>query len=287
MSRHTAICAPLGFQSALHVEAWPNDPSGPLPPWQAVIEGHDIGRDMDAVYALIGACPQHDLLWDGLTGAQGGARDKGGCVWHALARAVRARGAGSGRACGRRRDLAAMQWRRSWPHPNVPTQAAGTCFLWRTKLAPAGQAKTLGATPPLPLLHRPRAPAVLRAHQEPAGPRAAPRRGRRPARRQPVLCGRRPGGRLQVRGCAFAFACGRAWSVLCCARTGRLRAGCLALPNFAKCRTWPAQPGHPLLPPRQSPCPAHPQRRHEAAAQRGHFSGGGPCSGVLGRAQHW
>jgi hypothetical protein len=35
---------------------------------QAVIEGLDVQSDMDAVYALMGACPQHDLLWDGLTG---------------------------------------------------------------------------------------------------------------------------------------------------------------------------------------------------------------------------
>ncbi|EFN55401.1 hypothetical protein CHLNCDRAFT_23609, partial [Chlorella variabilis] len=34
---------------------------------QALIEGLDIGRDMDDIYALMGACPQHDLLWDGLT----------------------------------------------------------------------------------------------------------------------------------------------------------------------------------------------------------------------------
>lgn len=37
---------------------------------QAIIEGFDISRDMDSVYALMGACPQHDLLWDGLTGEQ-------------------------------------------------------------------------------------------------------------------------------------------------------------------------------------------------------------------------
>ena len=38
---------------------------------QALIEGLDIGRDMDDIYALMGACPQHDLLWDGLTGGWG------------------------------------------------------------------------------------------------------------------------------------------------------------------------------------------------------------------------
>ncbi|PRW44292.1 ABC transporter A family member 7-like isoform A [Chlorella sorokiniana] len=37
---------------------------------QAIIEGFDISRDMDSVYALMGACPQHDLLWDGLTGRE-------------------------------------------------------------------------------------------------------------------------------------------------------------------------------------------------------------------------
>ena len=24
--------------------------------------------DMDTIYTLMGACPQHDLLWEGLTG---------------------------------------------------------------------------------------------------------------------------------------------------------------------------------------------------------------------------
>ena len=33
-----------------------------------VIEGHDLQGDLAAVYTLMGACPQHDLLWDGLTG---------------------------------------------------------------------------------------------------------------------------------------------------------------------------------------------------------------------------
>ncbi|KAL4858934.1 ABC transporter A family member 5 [Chlorella vulgaris] len=37
---------------------------------QALVEGLDIGTDMDQVYALTGACPQHDLLWDGLTGRE-------------------------------------------------------------------------------------------------------------------------------------------------------------------------------------------------------------------------
>ena len=33
----------------------------------AYIEGLDIRRDMDAVYTLLGVCPQHDLLWESLT----------------------------------------------------------------------------------------------------------------------------------------------------------------------------------------------------------------------------
>ena len=36
----------------------------------AIVEGHDIRRDMDAVYALMGVCPQHDLLWAHLTAAE-------------------------------------------------------------------------------------------------------------------------------------------------------------------------------------------------------------------------
>ena len=38
------------------------------PSLQAFIEGLDIRGDMDGVYALTGACPQHDLLWESLTG---------------------------------------------------------------------------------------------------------------------------------------------------------------------------------------------------------------------------
>jgi hypothetical protein len=34
----------------------------------AIIEGLSIPNDMDSIYALMGACPQHDLLWEGLTG---------------------------------------------------------------------------------------------------------------------------------------------------------------------------------------------------------------------------
>ena len=36
----------------------------------AVIGGHDITTDMDAIYTLMGVCPQHDLLWDTLTGRE-------------------------------------------------------------------------------------------------------------------------------------------------------------------------------------------------------------------------
>ena len=31
---------------------------GPLPPGTAVIEGHDIRRDMPTIYSLMGVCPQ-------------------------------------------------------------------------------------------------------------------------------------------------------------------------------------------------------------------------------------
>ncbi|KAF8065710.1 ABCA3 [Scenedesmus sp. PABB004] len=45
---------------------------GLLPPsaGTALVGGHDITAAMDAVYALMGVCPQHDLLWDCLTGAE-------------------------------------------------------------------------------------------------------------------------------------------------------------------------------------------------------------------------
>lgn len=33
----------------------------------AIIEGLSIQDDMDSIYTLMGACPQHDLLWEGLT----------------------------------------------------------------------------------------------------------------------------------------------------------------------------------------------------------------------------
>ncbi|KAL4428467.1 hypothetical protein ABPG75_002556 [Micractinium tetrahymenae] len=37
---------------------------------QAVVEGYSIASDMDSIYTLMGACPQHDLLWEGLTGRE-------------------------------------------------------------------------------------------------------------------------------------------------------------------------------------------------------------------------
>lgn len=36
----------------------------------AVINGFDIRRDMDEIYGHMGVCPQHDLLWETLTGAE-------------------------------------------------------------------------------------------------------------------------------------------------------------------------------------------------------------------------
>ncbi|KXZ51666.1 hypothetical protein GPECTOR_11g119 [Gonium pectorale] len=36
----------------------------------AVIEGYDINSRMDQIYRLMGVCPQHDLLWEQLTGEE-------------------------------------------------------------------------------------------------------------------------------------------------------------------------------------------------------------------------
>ena len=36
----------------------------------ALIGGHDIREDMAAIYTLMGVCPQHDLLWESLTGRE-------------------------------------------------------------------------------------------------------------------------------------------------------------------------------------------------------------------------
>lgn len=36
----------------------------------AVIGGHDIRVGMDAIYNMMGVCPQHDLLWETLTGRE-------------------------------------------------------------------------------------------------------------------------------------------------------------------------------------------------------------------------
>jgi ABC-type multidrug transport system ATPase subunit len=36
----------------------------------AVVEGYSVLDDMDTIYSLMGACPQHDLLWEGLTGRE-------------------------------------------------------------------------------------------------------------------------------------------------------------------------------------------------------------------------
>lgn len=34
----------------------------------ARIEGYDISTEMETLYGLMGVCPQHDLLWETLTG---------------------------------------------------------------------------------------------------------------------------------------------------------------------------------------------------------------------------
>jgi len=34
----------------------------------ASVEGFDIGTDMETLYGLMGVCPQHNLLWETLTG---------------------------------------------------------------------------------------------------------------------------------------------------------------------------------------------------------------------------
>eukprot|EP00878_Enallax_costatus_P039465 GHUV01045210.1.p1 GENE.GHUV01045210.1~~GHUV01045210.1.p1 ORF type:complete len:134 (-),score=17.08 GHUV01045210.1:35-436(-) len=36
----------------------------------ALIGGYDITKHMDAIYSLMGVCPQHDLLWETLTGRE-------------------------------------------------------------------------------------------------------------------------------------------------------------------------------------------------------------------------
>ena len=36
----------------------------------ALVEGRDITSDMSGVYHLMGVCPQHDLLWETLTGRE-------------------------------------------------------------------------------------------------------------------------------------------------------------------------------------------------------------------------
>ena len=36
----------------------------------ALIDGLDIRSDMADIYAMMGVCPQHDLLWETLTGRE-------------------------------------------------------------------------------------------------------------------------------------------------------------------------------------------------------------------------
>lgn len=36
----------------------------------ALIGGHDLNDDMGPIYSLMGVCPQHDLLWESLTGRE-------------------------------------------------------------------------------------------------------------------------------------------------------------------------------------------------------------------------
>jgi hypothetical protein len=73
----------------------------------AVICGKDIRTDMNAIYTIMGVCPQHDLLWDSLTGGPppppaGAAAASCGCgcgLWPWLvASAVAALWSGVGRA---------------------------------------------------------------------------------------------------------------------------------------------------------------------------------------------
>ena len=52
-------------QVAAHVRALP-----PVPAGTALVEGLDITRDMPDIYSIMGVCPQHDLLWDQLTGRE-------------------------------------------------------------------------------------------------------------------------------------------------------------------------------------------------------------------------
>ena len=52
----------------------PNPPTqvGLLEPTHgsAIIGGYDIRSDMASIYTLMGVCPQHDLLWETLTGRE-------------------------------------------------------------------------------------------------------------------------------------------------------------------------------------------------------------------------
>lgn len=36
----------------------------------AIINGYNIRQDMKEIYGMMGVCPQHDLLWETLTGAE-------------------------------------------------------------------------------------------------------------------------------------------------------------------------------------------------------------------------
>ena len=36
----------------------------------ALIEGQNICTDMASIYSMMGVCPQHDLLWESLTGRE-------------------------------------------------------------------------------------------------------------------------------------------------------------------------------------------------------------------------
>lgn len=37
----------------------------------ATVSGFDISSDIQKIYTLMGVCPQHNLLWDALTGEDG------------------------------------------------------------------------------------------------------------------------------------------------------------------------------------------------------------------------
>jgi hypothetical protein len=79
--RHSCSCARPLASAPPRIPSHPHPPARPpacrpqvglLEPTAgtALIGGYDIRSDMDAIYSLMGVCPQHDLLWETLTGRE-------------------------------------------------------------------------------------------------------------------------------------------------------------------------------------------------------------------------